>query len=158
MFSFYQPLKQRKFQIIKISTSTALNTFQRLLWHVLTIIVFWINSFFVLDFLSNPIADSVKHLKCPSSWFIFICFGCYFIFHSILAREHSRYHFCSFWSTWDCVCGLACDVWDHMGSCHGQLEIVHSTRDLLILSLRYFFSGAGTASEANIRAEEHPWV
>lgn len=43
-----------------------------------------------------------------------------------------------------------------MGSCHGQLEVIHGTRDLLILSLRYFFSGAGTGSEAKVRAEEHP--
>lgn len=115
---------------------------QRLLWHVLTIIVFWINSFCVLDFLSNSIADSVRIFKFPSSWFIFICFGCYFIFHSILAREHSMYHFCSFWNTWDYVCGLDCDVWIHRGSYHGYLEIIHSTRDPLILSLRYFSLGA----------------
>lgn len=32
----------------------------------------------------------------------------------------------------------------------GQLEIIHSTRDPLILSLRYFSSGAGIGSGAGV--------
>ena len=117
-----------------------------LLWHVLNIIVFWINSLCVLDFLSNSTVDSVRIFMFPSTWFIFICFGCYFIFHPLLAWERSTYHFCSFWTSRDHVCGLACDVWHHMGNCHEQLEVIHSTRYLLIISLRDFFSlGLGQA-------------
>ena len=48
-----------------------------------------------------------------------------------------------------------------MGSCHGQLEVIHSTGYLLIISLRDFFffsSGAGTGSGAKVRVEEHSRV
>lgn len=135
MFSFYQPSKKENSLNHKISWKYCFEySPQRLLNSILVIIVFWINSFCFLDFLSSSIVDSARIFKFPCSWFILICFGCCFIFHFILAKELNMYHFWSFWTSWDNVWGLVRDTWNQMGSGCGQLEIIHSTSYPLILS------------------------